>query len=215
MPYATVRYTVPAPNHGYNLPRVRRNTMESRRQQQQQYAYEYMDDRSSFVRAQREEARKFARASKATEQGIPNAVNDWQHGGNVRRPAVEDIGRQAVPTQPPARMAPHAKHTAQRSVYPQQPVGILRPSTERARLETFKFPQAESKTYARPPPLQPYIVARSPPPLPSPNKRLAPIPRFNPFAVKRKRNVSVSALFARIHREVDNYRTRQGENRHY
>lgn len=78
------------------------------------------------MRAQRrDKARKFARTSKAAGQGIPNAVHDWQHGGNVRRPGVEDIGRQAVPTQPPAHIAPHAKHDARRSV-----VAVRRPSVD-------------------------------------------------------------------------------------
>ncbi|KAJ7651742.1 hypothetical protein DFH06DRAFT_1270599 [Mycena polygramma] len=136
MQYATVRHAAPAPLYGPPA-RTRRNTLEPngrqnqnmiqlvKESQRQQYAHEYIDDRSSFVRAQkaegesdvsrpgrvltwksteeriqqdmeramraqrRDRARKFARASKAAEQRVQSTpVDDWRHGGNVRRPSI-------------------------------------------------------------------------------------------------------------------------------
>ncbi|KAJ6575327.1 hypothetical protein B0H19DRAFT_1128174 [Mycena capillaripes] len=134
MQYATVRHTAPAPIHGYSL-RARRNTMEpSGRQhqnmiqlvkasQRQQYAHEYIDDRSSFVRAQqveeeriqqdmeramraqrRNKARQIARTSKVGEQTVHTSpVDHWRHGGNVRRPSIG-----AYP-QPTVRLVGHVE----------------------------------------------------------------------------------------------------------
>ncbi|KAJ7751281.1 hypothetical protein DFH07DRAFT_961065 [Mycena maculata] len=186
--------------------------------QQQQYAYAYLDDRGSFVRAQKAEeeriqqdmeralraqrrnkARQVVRASKAVEQ-VANAasVDGWYHGGNARYPNVAPKPRQVIPK-------------------PQQVQ-----NSEKSRLQHFKFPQLE--------PTRPQFIGavRNAPPFPLPTERLAPLSRFNPFAMrarseslssiendratdagKRKRNASVSALFARIHREAENMR-RQG-----
>ncbi|KAJ6503324.1 hypothetical protein C8R47DRAFT_1210590 [Mycena vitilis] len=237
MQYATVRHAAPAPLYGPPT-RTRRNTMEPngrqnqnmiqlvKESQRQQYAHEYIDDRSSFVRAQkaeeeriqqdmeramraqrRERARKFARASKAAEQRVQSTpVDDWRHGGNVRRPSIVACA-------------------------PQPTVGMTE-RFERGRLESFQFPyvQTKTRTHARPPvPLKFQAAERRAPPVPSPNKRLAPLPRFNPFVrarseslsslmddeqpgndpAKRKRNASVSALFARIN-EAARTMQRQG-----
>lgn len=78
MHYATVRQTVPLHNHGY-MHRARRNTMEPggkpnqiqlvKAAQQQQYAYEYIDDRSSFVRTQKAEGMAVYRCRRCFDAG--------------------------------------------------------------------------------------------------------------------------------------------------
>ncbi|KAJ7705966.1 hypothetical protein B0H17DRAFT_1125788 [Mycena rosella] len=230
MQYATVRYPTSAPNHGYQ-PRMRRNTMEpsgrrpnssntptntlmtaaaSCEHRKKKVAIDVVhfdgadlsccveeriqQDLERALRAQRRnKARKVARASKAAEQAADSACVDWQQAPNVRRPSIVQV------------MATNE-------------------SAERGRLQGFKFPQLNTKPQ-RPPPLKFPATAHAAPPLPSP-KRLAPLPRFNPFVrarseslssliedeppARERRNASVSALFARIHREAEYMRLRQG-----
>ncbi|KAJ6504410.1 hypothetical protein DFH09DRAFT_1335423 [Mycena vulgaris] len=203
--------------------------------QQQQYAYEYIDDRGSFVRAQKAEeeriqqdmeralraqrrnkARKIARASKAAEHAVTQSstYEDWYQGENPRHAIIVP---RSPPGQPPI-IVPHA------------PLAILMDENgERGRLQGFEFPRLDAKTQvSRPPPLKFPAAIRYDLPLSSP-KRLAPLSRFNPFVRARseslsslfddepparepvkKRNASVSALFARIHREAEYMRLRQG-----
>ncbi|KAJ7103323.1 hypothetical protein B0H15DRAFT_811839 [Mycena belliarum] len=214
MHYATLRCTVPAPNHEYP-PRTRRNTIEPsgrhpphmiqlvRASQQQQYANEYLDDRSSFVRAQKAEEERIQqdmeRAARAQRRKVARG-RAQPRSGDVRRPDG----------------VPHLHRTD----------GI----DERGRLEAFQFPRFDTRAQPRPRPLIFPVAPRHVAPMPSP-KRLAPLPRFNPFVRarseslssvvegeqparddpgKRKRNASVSALFARIHREAEHMRQRRG-----
>ncbi|KAJ7225266.1 hypothetical protein GGX14DRAFT_386188 [Mycena pura] len=222
MQYPTLHYAAPVPKV-----RARRNTTESgnRRQrpviqlvkasQQQHYAYKYMDDQASFERVQKAEeekiqqdnerevrarrrnkARKAALASKAAEQNpsFTPTKDAWNPAENlVHGPVV------ARPQRAPFRVVQNS---------------------ERSRLESFTFPRVQPSTPVRKPPLQG-------PANPSPTKRLAPLPPFNPFVRMRseslsslidemppvqgspgklKRNASVSALFARIHREAEHMR---------
>ncbi|KAJ7293127.1 hypothetical protein C8J57DRAFT_1210764 [Mycena rebaudengoi] len=89
-------------------------------------------------------------------------------------------------------------------------------STTEGPRENFRFPPAEPPKRIRHFPVEDEVPLRS-----TPTKRLAPLSRFNPFvrarseslssiedelpltAAKLKRNASVSALFARIHREAE------------
>ncbi|KAJ7161367.1 hypothetical protein C8R43DRAFT_332050 [Mycena crocata] len=264
MQYATLRRTaaplqktIPIPNHG-SPPRMRRNTVEgspARRQQpmirlikasqQQQYAYEYIDDRSSFVRVQKAEeeriqqdreralraqrrnkARKAARASKAAEQAA-DATDDWEP---IPLPdATDDWQPIPVPDSYPDHPAAHSHNSSIRRTTK---------TGERVRLDSFVFPTFDPKqqVQARPPPLDnPPPLYRGMPSIPSSTKRLAPLSRFNPFVrarseslsslideaealpEKRKRNASLTALFQRIHREAEYMRmaAKQGHNAIY
>ncbi|KAJ7897068.1 hypothetical protein B0H14DRAFT_3124643, partial [Mycena olivaceomarginata] len=174
--------------------------------QQQQYAYEYIDDRSSFVRTQKAEeeriqqdmeramraqrrnkARKTARASEAAEQAVhpPTVVDDWQYNSSRRPSAVVYPQRTAV-TATPISDWRHGSNVRRPSVvaYPQQ--SAVRVDAVRTVEQISSSPPRQ----ATPVPVAHYAVTRSPPQ--SPSKHLAPIPRFNPF--ERARSESLSSL---------------------